>query len=74
MPRAPWPKAVAINVGVNNKEEWGGFRGPIFPDGRFHLIHIPWKDHYGKITPAPKKYSEMDYADFVPSRWKSKRF
>lgn len=72
MSRAPITKAVAINVGANKNEEWGGFRGPIFADGRFHFIHIPWKDHYGKIVPPPKKYSEMDYEPYVPANLKYK--
>lgn len=58
---------VAINVGVNTKPEWGGFRGPIFSDGFFEFIHVPWKEHYGMIEPEPKKYSEMSYAPYVPS-------
>lgn len=33
------PRAVAINVGANTNEP--GFRGPIFPDGRFEYIPIP---------------------------------
>lgn len=73
MPHPPKTKAVAINVGVNNNAEWGGFRAPIFSDGRFHFIHIPWKDPYGKIEPAPNSYIEMNYAGFVAPRWKNKQ-
>jgi len=59
-------KGVAINVGVNTKPEWGGFRGPIFSDGSFEFIHIPWKPKYGMIEPRPKKYDEMPYCSYVP--------
>ncbi|MFB6360263.1 MAG: hypothetical protein ABEH59_02965 [Halobacteriales archaeon] len=33
------PAAVAINVGANTNEP--GFRGPIYPDGRFEFVPIP---------------------------------
>jgi len=63
-------KGVAINVGVNTKREWGGFRGPIFSDGSFEFIHIPWvEEKYGMIEtiePRPRKYKEMPYASYVP--------
>jgi hypothetical protein len=49
-------KGVAINVGANTEPEWGGFRGPIFPNGSFEFVHIPWKEKYGTIQPQPKKY------------------
>jgi hypothetical protein len=62
-------KAVAINVGVNNDEEWGRFRGPIFSDGSFEFIHIPWHEKkYGVIDPPPKKYKDMPYSLYVPKR------
>ena len=61
-------KAVAINVGVNTKPNWGGFRGPIFSDGSFHFIHIPWKQKYGMIDPPPPRYREMPYAAYVPEK------
>jgi len=73
MPHPPKQKAIAINVGVNNSEEWGGFRATILTNIHFHFVHIPWKVHYGTIEPAPKKCSEMSYADFVPPRWKNKQ-
>jgi len=44
-------QSVAINVGVNTKKECGRFRGPIFPDGTFEFIHIPWQKKYGTIEP-----------------------
>ena len=63
-------KGVAINVGVNTKREWGGFRGPIFSDGSFDFIHIPWAPEYGMIEPRPKKYKNMSYSRHVPDRLK----
>ena len=63
-------KGVVINVGVNTNPEWGGFRGPIFSDGSFEFIHIPWKRKYGMIEPPPKKYDEMPYSSYVPDRVK----
>ncbi len=66
-------QSVAINVGVNTKKKCGGFRGPIFPDGTFKFIHIPWQKKYGKIEPEPKKYSEMCYAQYVLSEMSDKR-
>ena len=64
-------KSVAINVGVNTNPEWGGFRGPIFSDGSFEFIHIPWKRKYGMIEPPPKKYDEMPYSPYVPDSLKN---
>ena len=64
-------KGVAINVGVNTNAEWGGFRGPIFSDGSFEFIHIPWKRKYGMIEPPPKKYDEMPYSSYVPDSLKN---
>jgi len=66
-------KAVAINVGANKNAEWGGFRSPIFANGTFQFIHIPWKDHYGNITPAPKKYFELPYGKYVPANLRNKQ-
>lgn len=62
------PNGVAINVGVNTRSEWGGFRGPIFHNGYFEFIHIPWKG--GMVEPPPKKYKDMQYASYVPERLK----
>ena len=64
-------KGAAINVGVNTKSKWGGFRGPIFSDGSFEFIHIPWKRKYGMIEPPPKKYSKMPYSSYVPDSLKN---
>jgi len=64
-------RSVAINVGVNTRPKWGGFRAPIFSDGSFEFIHIPWKDKYGKIEPKPKKYNEMRYSSYVPDNLKN---
>jgi len=60
-------KGVAINVGVNTVPRWGGFRGPIFSDGSFEFVHIPWKDEYGLTEPPPRRYSDMPYDPYVPS-------
>ena len=64
-------RGVAINVGVNTNPEWGGFRGPIFSDGSFEFIHIPWKEHYGMIEPPPKRFYEMPYSSYVPESLKN---
>ena len=62
-------KSFAINVGVNTK--WGGFRGPIFPNGSFEFIHIPWEDKYGMIDPPPKKYEAYrTYESYIKPRLK----
>ena len=62
-------KGVAINVGVNTKRKWGGFRGPIFSDGSFEFIHIPWNEEkYERIEPRPQKYSEMKYSLYICER------
>jgi hypothetical protein len=50
-------KGIVINVGVNKNSKCGGFRGPIYSDGTFEFIHIPWQDYYGTIDPPPPKYS-----------------
>ena len=64
-------KGVAINVGVNANPRWGGFRGPIFSDGSFEFIHIPWKEKYGMIKPPPRRYVDMPYDRYVPDRLKN---
>lgn len=68
----PLAKGVAINVGVNKNPEWGDFRGPIFSNGSFEFIHIPWKPKYGMIEPEPEKYEKMPYNPYVPERLKDK--
>lgn len=66
-------KGVAINVGVNMDPNWGGFRGPIFSDGSFEFIHIPWhEERYEVVEPRPKKYEEMPYSSYVPETLKNK--
>lgn len=66
-------KSVAINVGVNTKREWGGFRGPIFPNGSFEFIHIPWKEKYGRIEPPPKKCEQYKtYNSYIKQRLKNR--
>jgi hypothetical protein len=48
-------RAIAINVGANTNEP--GFRGPVFPDGRFEFVPIPESEPvdeaptYGDIAP-----------------------
>lgn len=66
-------KSVAINVGANTEPEWGGFRGPISPNGSFEFIHIPWKEKYGRIEPPPKKYEQYKtYNSYIKQRLKDK--
>lgn len=48
-------RAVAINVGANTNEP--GFRGPIYPDGRFAFVPIPEREP--TATPVPT-YGELD--------------
>lgn len=54
------PRAVAINVGANTNQP--GFRGPIYPDGRFRFVPIP-EDHPTR-EPVPT-YGELGL-DGVP--------
>lgn len=64
-------KSFAINVGVNTK--WGGFRAPIFPNGSFEFIHIPWVDKYGMIDPPPTRYEVYrTYESYIKPRLKDK--
>lgn len=48
-------RAIAINVGANTNEP--GFRGPIYPDGRFEYVPIPESERadgaptYGDLAP-----------------------
>ncbi len=48
-------RAIAINVGANTNEP--GFRGPVFPDGRFEFLPIPESEPvadgptYGDLAP-----------------------
>jgi hypothetical protein len=59
-------KGVAINVGANKDPKWGVCRGPIFPNGSFKFIHIPWDEvTYGMTDPQPKKYQDMCYKEYV---------
>lgn len=48
-------QAVAINIGANTNEP--GFRGPIYPDGRFEYIPIP--------EPKPTTESVPTYGDLA---------
>lgn len=69
------PKGVAVNVGVNTKPKYGHCRGPIFHDGDFEFIHIPWNvDEYGMVDPTPKRYSDMPprYSSYVREELKNK--
>lgn len=66
-------KGVAINVGANTKPKYGRCRGPIFRNGYFEFIHIPWNlDEYGMVDPPPKRYRDMPYASYVRDKLKDK--
>ncbi|MFB6183941.1 MAG: hypothetical protein ABEI96_05245 [Haloarculaceae archaeon] len=43
-------RAVAINVGANTNDP--GFRGPVFPDGRFAFVPIPESEPTREPTPT----------------------
>lgn len=43
-------RAIAINVGANTNEP--GFRGPIWPDGRFEYVPIPESEPTSEPVPA----------------------
>lgn len=49
------PRAVALNVGANTNEP--GFRGPIWPDGRFTFVPIP---ESAPTTDQPPTYADLD--------------
>jgi hypothetical protein len=49
------PRAVAINVGANTTEP--GFRGPIYPDGRFQFVPIPETEPTREPVPT---YADLD--------------
>jgi hypothetical protein len=49
-------RALAINVGANTNEP--GFRGPVFPDGRFEYVPIPETE--------PTRQSVPTYGDLAP--------
>ncbi|MFB6097239.1 MAG: hypothetical protein ABEJ74_07620 [Haloferacaceae archaeon] len=48
-------RAVAVNVGANTNEP--GFRGPIFPDGRFEYVPIPEAEPTRRPVPT---YGDLD--------------
>ena len=43
---------IVLNVGANTAPKWGGFRSPIYSDGKFRFVPIPLKDHYIVDPPA----------------------
>lgn len=55
-------KAVVINVGANKNPRYGGFRAPIFPDGSFEFMHVPWQQEYGE-EPSDHKYRNYRYCE-----------
>lgn len=54
-------RAVAINVGANTSLP--GFRGPIYPDGRFEYIPIPEREPVGEPVPT---YVDLDLPVEIP--------
>ncbi|KYH26141.1 hypothetical protein HAPAU_12350 [Halalkalicoccus paucihalophilus] len=55
------PRAVAINVGANTSLP--GFRGTIYPDGRFEYVPIP--EHEPVREPVPT-YADLELPIEVP--------
>lgn len=56
------PRALAINVGANTNEP--GFRGPIYPDGRFEFVPIPESEPTREPVPT---YADLGLPIDVPS-------
>ncbi|MDL5362368.1 hypothetical protein [Halalkalicoccus sp. NIPERK01] len=54
-------RAVAINVGANTSLP--GFRGPIYPDGRFEYVPIPEREPVREPVPT---YGDLDRKFEVP--------
>lgn len=54
-------RAVAINVGANTSLP--GFRGPIYPDGRFEYVPIPEREPVGEPVPT---YADLDLPVEIP--------
>lgn len=52
-----------IHVGANTIPRWGGFRAPIFPNGEFIFIPIPWADD--------ETYARVDVPTYYDMGWKS---
>lgn len=55
------PRSVAINVGANTDEP--GFRGPVFPDGRFTLVPIPESEPTAEPVPT---YADLPFDPPLP--------
>jgi Nucleotide modification associated domain 3 len=55
------PRAVAINVGANTSLP--GFRGPIYPDGRFEYVPIPEREPVREPVPT---YADLELPIEVP--------
>lgn len=55
------PRAVAINVGANTTLP--GFRGPIYPDGRFVYVPIPEREPTSEPVPT---YADLDLPIEIP--------
>ncbi|MFB6148464.1 MAG: hypothetical protein ABEJ48_02260 [Halobacteriales archaeon] len=54
-------RAVAINVGANTNEP--GFRGPIYPDGRFEFVPIPEPEPTREPVPT---YGDLTFGFDIP--------
>lgn len=61
-------RAVAINIGANTSLP--GFRGPIYPDGRFQYVPIPEREPVGEWVPT---YSDLDLPIDVPGSLAGRR-
>jgi len=55
-------RSVAINVAANTNEP--GFRGPLYPDGRFEYIPIPESKPTDELVPT---YADLDLSTDVSS-------
>jgi len=56
------PRAVAINVGANTNAP--GFRGPVYPDGRFEFVPIPETEPTTEPVPT---YGDLPLSFAVPA-------
>ena len=56
------PKSIAINVAANTNAP--GFRGPIYPDGRFEYVPIPEKGSTRRPVPT---YADLELGFDLPA-------
>lgn len=54
-----------IHVGANTIPRWGGFRAPIFPNGEFIFIPIPWSDDWTHARVNVPTYYDMGWKSFI---------